>query len=82
MTDDEWWDEFEAERFDEIHEVADQPDELIWTQFEDAGVIEYHPGRHEGGGGYYVGIKPWGPEHADLVITVDDDDLRALGGYR
>lgn len=55
---------------------------MIWTLFEDAGVIEYHPGRHEDGGGYYLGCKPWGPEHADLVITVDDDDLRALGGYR
>lgn len=81
MTNDEWWDEFEAERFDEMREVQDEPNEMIWTQFENGGVIEYVPGRHKGGDGYYVGIKPWGAEHAHLVITVDDDDLRALGGY-
>lgn len=72
MTEDEWWDEFEAERFDELDEVADQPDEMIWTQFEEDGLIEYIPGRHQGGSGYYLASKPWGGEHADLVITVDD----------
>lgn len=72
MTEDEWWDVFEAERFDELDEVADRPDEMIWTQFEDGGLIQYVPGRHEGGGGYYLALKPWRAEHADLVITVDD----------
>lgn len=80
MTENEWWDEFEGERFDEMDEVADQPDEMIWTKFEDGRLIQYVPGRHEVGGGYYLASKPWGAEHADLVITIADDDLRALGG--
>ena len=81
MTEDEWWDEFEAERLDDPDEVDEHPDEMIRTQIESDGLIEFLPGRHQGGGGYYLGCKPWRPGHADLVITVDDDDLRALGEY-
>lgn len=81
MTEDEWWDEFEAERLDDPDEVDEHPDEMIWTQIESDGLIQYVPGCRSVGDGYYLALKPWGPEHADLLITVDDDDLRAMG-YR
>lgn len=81
MTEDEWWDEFEAERLDDPDEVDEHPDEMIWTQIESDGLIQYMPGCRSVGDGYYLASKPWGPEHSDLVITVDDDDLRAMG-YR
>ena len=75
MTDDEWWETFDPEfyRLCKIDKLADQPDENIWTKFEDddAELITLKPGRHPGGDGYYHSAKPWAPQHLGCVIEAD-----------
>lgn len=77
MTDDEWWQDFDPEFYAvyEIDKLADQPDENIWTKFENEHdeVVTLKPGRHLGGDGYYHSAKAWRPEHLELVITANFD---------
>lgn len=60
MTEDEWSNEFAAERLDDIDEVADHLEAMIWTQFENDGLIQYVPGCLSCATGYYLASKPWG----------------------
>lgn len=75
MTNDEWWEKFDPEfyRVDQIDELADQPDENIWTKFEDEDVelVTLKAGRHPGGDDYYHSATPWSSDHLGLVIVTD-----------